>query len=221
MRTRFHPALRLLHWSMAILILAMLAIGAGMVSTAGPAYADLVALHRPLGLALLALVLIRLILRLATGAPALPADMPKMMSGVARAAHGAFYIVMIGLPLIGWAMLSAGGYPVQIAPGLRLPPLTPQDLHAFGTLRLTHGLLAYAFFVLVLGHIGAALFHALIRRDGVFETMAWGRKTATAGAELVLDPDAAASDPPLIAVVSDSSVRDDQHAAPSEGEDRC
>src|SRR3546814_14295542 len=52
---RFPLALRLLHWTMALLIIAMLFIGAGMVSTAGPAYASLIALHRPLGIAILLL----------------------------------------------------------------------------------------------------------------------------------------------------------------------
>lgn len=204
MRTRYHAALRLLHWSMAVLILAMLAIGAGMTSTAGPAYAWLVALHRPLGLALLGLVLIRLALRLRTGAPALPSDMPRIMSAVAHLTHVLFYGVMIGLPLIGWAMLSAGGYPVQIAPGFHLPPLIPQDLHAFGLLRLTHGVLAYLFFVLVLGHVGAALFHALIRQDGVFKTMSLGGSGVA---------EAAVSAPPLEPTTTDAVSELGQAAA--------
>lgn len=212
MRTRYHPAIRLLHWSMAVLILAMLAIGAGMVSTAGPAYAWLIALHRPLGLTLLGLALIRLLVRFGTGAPALPADLPKMMSGGARLAHALFYGVMIGLPLIGWAMLSAGGFPVQIAPGLRLPPLTPQDLHAFGILRLTHGILAYAFFILVLGHISAALYHALLRRDEVFQTMGPGRAPMPANAAQVPEPDAFPSETVL---TETPSIHDD-----GQGKDR-
>ena len=65
----FHPALRIVHWLMAAMVLAMLFIGVGMVSTTGPAYLSLLGLHRPVGITILVLVLIRLPLRLATGAP--------------------------------------------------------------------------------------------------------------------------------------------------------
>src|SRR3546814_13219150 len=64
---RFPLAIRLLHWTMALLIIAMLFIGAGMVSTAGPAYASLIALHRPLGIAILLLAALRLVLRFEIG----------------------------------------------------------------------------------------------------------------------------------------------------------
>ena len=171
MRARFHPALRLIHWTMAALILLMLFVGIGMVSTAGPAYETLIRFHRPLGIAILAIVVVRLVIRLATGAPALPADMPAPMKLVAKASHILLYAAMFAMPLIGWAMLSAGGYPVEIAKGLALPPIVPQDLRLFGLLRLAHSLVAFAFFALILAHLSAALVHALIRRDGVFEAM--------------------------------------------------
>ena len=81
---RFPLAIRLLHWTMALLIIAMLFIGAGMVSTADPAYASLIALHRPLGIAILLLAALRLVLRFATGAPPLPADLPRAAGRAAR-----------------------------------------------------------------------------------------------------------------------------------------
>ena len=104
----FHPALRVLHWLLAAMVLAMLFIGVGMVSTAGPLYPLLLSLHRPIGIAILLLVLIRLPLRLLTGAPALPADLPPLQARLAKASHVLLYASMIALPLIGWAMLSAG-----------------------------------------------------------------------------------------------------------------
>jgi cytochrome b561 len=55
----FHPALRVLHWLMAAMVLAMLFIGVFMVSTTGPAYVALLDLHRPIGIAILVLVLLR------------------------------------------------------------------------------------------------------------------------------------------------------------------
>lgn len=171
-RTRFHPLLRALHWSMAVLILAMLFIGVGMVSTAGPAYPVLLALHRPLGIALLVLVCLRLAIRLATGAPPLPPELPRWQALTAKGSHMLLYAAMVAMPLTGWAMLSAGGYPLTIAGSVLLPPILPQNAGLFGSLRMVHTIVAFAFFVLIMGHLSAALFHALIRRDGVFEAMA-------------------------------------------------
>ena len=178
---RFPLALRLLHWAMAALIIAMLFIGIGMVSTDGPTYPILLGLHRPIGIALLILVCLRLAIRLATQSPPLPADLPRWQARAAKGSHVLLYIAMAGIPLIGWAMLSAGGYPVKIAGGFVLPPILPQNVHLFGWLRLAHTMAAFAFFALILGHLSAALVHALIRRDGVFEAMAFGRKGARGG----------------------------------------
>src|SRR3546814_19152646 len=82
---------------------------------------------------------------------------------------------MIGLPLIGWAMLSAGGYPVRLTAGFALPPIVPQDALAYGLLRQARGLIAFAFFALILGHLSVALIHGFVRRDGVLETMGFAR----------------------------------------------
>jgi len=168
---RFTPLQRLLHWLMAACILAMLFIGVGMVSTVMPKYLTLVSIHKPLGIAILALALIRLALRLRYGAPPLPADLPGPMKFAAQASHYAFYALMIGMPLIGWGMLSAAAYPVVLFGGWHLPAILPQSDSLHTLLWDAHFYLAFAFFALVLLHVAAALFHALVRRDGVFETM--------------------------------------------------
>ena len=69
---RFTPLQRTLHWIMAVCILAMLFIGVGMASTVAPSYLALVNVHKPLGIAILILALIRLAVRLRYGAPPLP-----------------------------------------------------------------------------------------------------------------------------------------------------
>ena len=76
---RFTPVQGLLHWVMALCILAMLFIGVGMVSTVAPKYLTLVSIHKPLGMAILVLALIRLVVRLRYGAPPLPPDLPEPM----------------------------------------------------------------------------------------------------------------------------------------------
>jgi len=169
---RFAPWQRVLHWLMAILILTMFFIGVGMVSTITPKYLTLVAIHKPLGIAILVLVLVRVALRLNYGAPALPADLPEPLKLAAVLSHYLLYVLMIAMPLIGWGMLSAASYPVVLYGGWHLPRILPASDWLHTVLWDAHFYLAFAFFALVLLHIAAALFHALVRRDGVFETMA-------------------------------------------------
>jgi cytochrome b561 len=169
---RFTAWQRVLHWVMAACILAMLFIGVGMVSTIKPIYLTLVSIHKPLGSAILVLALVRLALRLRYGAPSLPADLPEPMKLAAVGSHYALYALMIGMPLIGWGMLSAASYPIVLFGGLHLPAILPQSDSLHTLLWDAHFYLAFAFFALILLHVAAALFHALVRRDGVFEAMA-------------------------------------------------
>jgi cytochrome b561 len=169
---RFTPLQRLLHWLMAVCLLAMLFIGVGMVSTIMPKYLPLVSIHKSLGVAILVLALIRLATRLYYGAPPLPADLPEPMKLAAQSSHYALYVLMIAMPLLGLAMLSAAAYPIVLYGGIRLPAILPQSDNLHTLLWNAHVYLAFAFFALILMHVGAALFHALVRRDGVFETIA-------------------------------------------------
>ncbi|CAM2151803.1 superoxide oxidase [Pararobbsia alpina] len=170
--THFSGAQRLLHWTMAVLILAMLFIGVGMVASVSERHTWLIAVHKPLGIAILLLVIVRVVVRLRNGTPPLPADMPGPQKLVAHLSHLALYGLMIAMPLLGWAMVSAGGYPVTLFGGFHLPPIAPASAWWFARLHLAHTYLAYLLFVTVLGHLGAALFHGLIRRDGVLSSMA-------------------------------------------------
>ena len=167
---RFTALQRALHWLMAICIIAMIFIGVGMVSTIKPDYLTLVSVHKPLGIAILLLAVIRLTVRWRDGAPPLPADMPEPMKLAARLSHVVFYALMIAMPLIGWAMLSAADYPVVVA-GLHLPAIVSPDPGLHSVLWKTHQFLAFTFFALILIHLAAALFHKLVRRDGVYEAM--------------------------------------------------
>ena len=93
------------------------------------------------------------------------------MKLAAHASHYAFYALMIGMPLLGWGMLSAAGYPVVLLGGIRLPAILPQSDGVHTLLWNVHFYLAFAFFALILAHVAAALLHALVRHDGVFEAM--------------------------------------------------
>ncbi|WP_375462094.1 cytochrome b [uncultured Enterovirga sp.] len=171
-RDHFTPTQRVLHWLMAICILAMLFIGVGMVSTVTATYLTLVSIHKPLGIGILVLALLRLVLRLKAGAPALPPDLPQPMKLAAKLSHVLLYVLMIAMPLLGWGMLSAAAYLVELFGGYRLPPIAPQSDALHTALWNAHRTLAFVLFAVILIHIAAVLFHALIRRDGVFEAMA-------------------------------------------------
>ena len=170
-RLQFTPLQRALHWVMAICILAMLFVGVGMVSTIKPEYLTLVSIHKPLGIVILVLAVLHLIVRWHYGAPPLPSDMPEPMKLAARLSHVLFYLLMIAMPLIGWTMLSTADYPVVVA-GIQLPAILPPNPELHSMLWNSHRLLAFCFFALILVHLAAALFHALVRRDGVFDAMA-------------------------------------------------
>ncbi|MCY1404662.1 hypothetical protein D3C76_1290620 [compost metagenome] len=165
--TQFHPLARLLHWLMAILILTMLFVGVSMVADLSPRHTLLISLHKAIGMALFVLVLVRIVVRLSLGSPPLPSDMPAAQRLAAKASHLLLYALMLAMPLIGWGMLSAGGYPLA----LNLPPLLPQDIERYAQLRVAHSWLAYLLFATVLLHLAAALVHGLVRRDGVLRSM--------------------------------------------------
>jgi cytochrome b561 len=176
-RARFPLVSRVLHWLMAVMVLAMLFLGAGMAATLSERYRLLVAIHRPLGLAVLVLVAIRLINRLLNPPPPLPDSIPILQRVAAKASHVLLYALMFIMPLLGWGMLSAAPYPIVIYGSLRLPPILPQNPALHALLRQLHTDFAYLLFGVFLAHLGAALLHGLIRRDGVFESMAsWGRR---------------------------------------------
>ena len=78
---RFTPLQRTLHWLMAAMVVAMLFIGVGMVSTLHPKFLTLLSIHRPLGIAILVLAVFRLGVRLWCGAPPLPRDLPLLAGG--------------------------------------------------------------------------------------------------------------------------------------------
>ncbi len=161
---------RLLHWTMALLILAMLFVGAAMVSSLAD-YHRLVAIHRPLGILLLVLVAVRLINRLLSPPPPLPAAMPPFLRFVAHTSHWLLYGLMFALPLVGWGMLSAAGTPIPLVGGLYLPPILPHDTALYAVLRPAHTVLAYLLFLTFLAHLGAVMTHALVFKDGVFRSM--------------------------------------------------
>src|SRR5919198_1427085 len=161
---------RLLHWTMAAMVLTMLCIGVAMVASLAD-YHVLVSIHRPLGIAILILVVVRFVNRLLNPPPPFPATMPRAERLAATGAEFLMYALMFALPLVGWGMLSAARYPVVLFGSLHLPYILPHDVALYAALRKAHTVFAYLFFLTFLAHFGAILFHTLIVRDGILKRM--------------------------------------------------
>jgi cytochrome b561 len=170
MNQHFPLTSRILHWIMAVLILAMLFIGVAMVSSLSD-YHRLVSIHKPIGILILVLAAVRLVNRLIFPPPPLPSGMPVPLRVAAEASHWLLYALMFAQPLVGWAMLSAAGYPIALIGAFQLPPIVPHDMALYAFLRPLHSVLAFALFATFLLHLAAALTHALIFRDGVLKSM--------------------------------------------------
>jgi cytochrome b561 len=165
---------RILHWLMAVMLLTMLFIGVSMVSSLGD-YHRLVAIHRPLGIMILILAVIRLVNRMVTTLPPFPPTMSNRERVLASASERLLYTLMFALPLVGWGMLSAGHYPIVMFGPVHLPPILPANPMLYAVLRKTHSILAYLLFVTFLAHLAAVLFHTLIIRDRLLNRMALWR----------------------------------------------
>ena len=170
-RTQFAIQSRILHWLMAIALLAMLFIGVTMVSSLGN-YHALVAIHRPLGILILILAAIRFVNRMCTTLPPFPPTMSKRERFMASSSEKLLYALMFALPLVGWGMLSAGHYPIVMFGPVHLPPILPAHPMLYAILRRLHTILAYLLFATFLAHLGAVLFHTLIVRDRILDRMA-------------------------------------------------
>ncbi len=169
-RTQFNGLMRLLHWLMAAMVLTMLGIGVAMAASLGD-YHLLVSIHRPLGIGILILVVIRLVTRLSSTLPAFPATMSRQERKAAHASEMLLYTLLFVEPLVGWGMLSAARFPIVLFGSLHLFPILPHSVMLYAALRETHTILAYLFFLAFIAHFGAILFHTLIVRDGMLGRM--------------------------------------------------
>jgi cytochrome b561 len=188
-RRQFTALSRLLHWMMAAMVLAMLGIGVAMVASLAD-YHVLMSIHRPLGIAILLLVVVRFGNRLLHPPPPFPATMGRAERLAATASELLMYGLMFVLPLVGWGMLSAARYPIVLFGSLQLPYILPHNVPLYAVLRRAHTVLAHLFFLTFLAHFGAVLYHTLIVRDGILRRMApWAiRPKEAAPAEKLGEP---------------------------------
>lgn len=173
---RYDPVAVALHWATALLIMLMIPFGLLLGELPASVKFDGYALHKSIGLVVLALGVFRLIWRFMNPPPALPESMPASTRFLAHSAHWMLYFLIIAMPLSGWIMISATAkYPTVFfwlgeAPFLPMP--TGIDKHEVHEQFETYHLyLAYGAIALIVLHIGAALQHHFILKDGITARM--------------------------------------------------
>ncbi len=166
----------LLHWVLAVAILTAFGVGLYIEGLPfSPAKLKLINWHKWAGVTILALSVLRLLWRLTHRPPALPAKIDSAMPGWQRAAyhgtHHLMYLLFFAVPLLGWAYSSAKGFPIVWFGVLPLPDLVAPNPELAEALKPLHGLAAWGLIGLVALHVGAALKHQLIDRDGLLTRM--------------------------------------------------
>ena len=121
----------------------------------------------------LALMTLRLVLRLMRPPPPYDPPIPAFFRTAGRINHWALYALLIMQPMVGWAATAAGGFPIEFF-NWTLPPILSKDEALSETLYGWHGVLGFTILVLALIHASAALIHWLVRRDGVMQRMTFG-----------------------------------------------
>lgn len=161
-----------LHWLMAIGLAGTSALGLYMHELPlSPMKLQFYAWHKWAGVTLFALLLLRLSWRLAHRPPGAPIGMPAWQLLAAEVAHRLLYVLMVAIPLSGWLMSSAKGYQTVLFGVLPLPDLLAKDKELGDLLATAHRFLNFAMAGLVLVHVGAAIKHHRIDRDGVMQRM--------------------------------------------------
>lgn len=167
----FSLSMRLMHWSMAALLLSMLLAGTVMIKSLAVWQPTLLMLHKSFGVVALLLVVVRIVLRFTSRIPALPSSVSAGQKTIARASHVALYGLMFAMPLTGLIMQYYAARPISIFNLIVLNSAATPNITLFAIFRLSHGYLAYALLALVCMHALAALYHHFVRKDDVLKSM--------------------------------------------------
>lgn len=178
--TRYGLVAMILHWLIALAVLAMLALGfvMGEVREGSALQFQLFQWHKSIGITILLLTVLRLAWRLMNRQPPFPPTMRPWERAFARATHFGFYVLLFALPLSGWAMVSTSplGIPTLLYGVVPWPNLpwaaraeNPEALEAI--LSEAHELLAFGMIALLVLHVAGALRHHFLLRDTVLRRM--------------------------------------------------
>lgn len=170
--TRWGSVTQLLHWLIVALIITQVTLATlaedlplGMKKLA------MYARHKSFGITILGLVVLRLLWRWTNPTPELPTTLKPYERVLAQVTHAALYLLLFAMPLTGWMMSSARGFPVSWFGLAQLPDLVPRNRGLYETLKSTHDNLALVLYGVVGLHVLAALKHHFVMRDDVLRRM--------------------------------------------------
>jgi len=169
---RYGIVAQLLHWVVVALVAIQFALGITAHNLPfSPTKLGVLAWHKSFGLLILGLIVLRLGWRLYSPPPTLPATMPSWQQYAARLSHGLFYVLLLTMPLVGWASSSAANLTVSVFGWFQLPNLTAPDKELAKTLVSTHIVMSWILLANIVLHASAALWHHLVNKDDVLRRM--------------------------------------------------
>ncbi len=169
-RSRYSTVAIALHWAIAVLLIGNLVVGL-LFDTIEDAdkslFFTLVQLHKSTGITILALAVLRLLWRLTHPVPPYPAHMTTLERALAKVSHWGFYVLMLALPLSGWAMVSVSTkkFPMFWYGLFEVPMLSVPKNWNYHDL---HGILGWVALAMIALHVAAALKHQYFDRDNIF-----------------------------------------------------
>jgi cytochrome b561 len=131
----------------------------------------LLARHKSVGITILMLVILRLGWRSLNPHPPLPDNLKPYERKVAHFTHAALYTLLFAVPLSGWMMSSARGFPVSWFGFFQLPDLVPKSRPLYDALLVTHHTLAWTLIGVIVLHVAGALKHHFWHKDDVLRRM--------------------------------------------------
>ncbi len=166
-------AAKFLHWAVAACVIFLIPSGILMVNVdlADALRNDLYSLHKAFGVLVLALMAMRVGYRLTLGAPAASGVLTPAQYVVSRIVHVTLYLLLIAMPILGWAGTSAFPAPVPFFGLFELPALIGPDRELSKQLLTIHSYLGFFLAGVAVLHIAAGLYHGIVRRDGVLSRM--------------------------------------------------
>jgi cytochrome b561 len=178
--SRYHPLLVLLHWILAGLVIAALALGAlvmAKIPNSDPMKFEALRSHMLGGALILVLMLARLVLRVRTEHPAAASAGHPLLDRIAWVSHRLLYVAAIGMPISGLILALQSRLPWILFGGGKLPA----DFWVY-SFRTVHYAFSRMLIVLIVLHIAGALYHTLVLHDGLLKRMFFGRRFVTAKA---------------------------------------
>lgn len=160
----YHPAIKTLHWLIALLVFALLPLGFLQKLVKEEVYATVNFWHVNLGFTLLLLMLCRLAVRWSTRVPPAIPGTPRWADRLARWNHRVLYALLLLEPVLGYLVTNAQGFPLEWFD--LIPIWSPfGKSSAADTLLAVHEGVAWLLLTLVVLHVGGALYHHVVRRD--------------------------------------------------------